>query len=40
MELAGAVMELARSGRSDRMNRAQELLEQTKREIYAMLAEE
>ncbi|MFM2304172.1 MAG: hypothetical protein RLZZ135_1582 [Cyanobacteriota bacterium] len=40
MELAGAVMQVARSGRFDRMNRAQELLERTKREIYAMLAEE
>jgi DNA-binding PadR family transcriptional regulator len=40
MELAGAVMQVARSGNSDRMNRVKELLERTKREIYAMLAEE
>ncbi|XGV94630.1 MAG: PadR family transcriptional regulator [Leptolyngbya sp. BL-A-14] len=40
MELAGAVMQVARSGNSDRMNRVKELLERTKREIYAILAEE
>ena len=40
MELAGAVMQVARSGRSERMNRVKELLERTKREIYAILAEE
>ncbi|MBW4523096.1 MAG: PadR family transcriptional regulator [Scytolyngbya sp. HA4215-MV1] len=40
MELAGAVMQVARSGNSDRINRAKELLERTKREIYAILAEE
>jgi DNA-binding PadR family transcriptional regulator len=40
MELAGAVMQVARSGQSERMNRVKELLERTKREIYAMLAEE
>ncbi len=39
-ELAGAVMQSARSGNSDRMNRVKELLERTKREIYAILAEE
>lgn len=40
MELAGAVMQVARSGNSDRMSRVKELLERTKREIYAILAEE
>ncbi|HEY9627821.1 MAG TPA: PadR family transcriptional regulator [Coleofasciculaceae cyanobacterium] len=40
IELAGAVMQVARSGNSDRINRVKELLERTKREIYAMLAEE
>lgn len=40
MELAGAVIQVARSGNSDRMNRVKELLERTKREIYAILAEE
>lgn len=40
MELAGAVMQVARSGNSDRINRVKELLERTRREIYAMLAEE
>lgn len=40
MELAGAVMQVARSGNSDRMNRVKELLERARREIYAMLAEE
>lgn len=40
MELAGAVMQVARSGNSDRMNRVKELLDRTKREIYAMLAED
>lgn len=40
MELAGAVIQVARSGSSDRMNRVKELLERTKREIYAILAEE
>ena len=39
-ELAGAVMQVARSGNSDRMNRVKQLLERTKREIYALLAEE
>ncbi len=38
-ELAAAVMQVARSGNVERMNRVRELLEQTKREIYAMLAE-
>jgi DNA-binding PadR family transcriptional regulator len=40
MELASAVMQVARSGNSDRINRVKELLERTKREIYAILAEE
>lgn len=40
MELAGAVIQVARSGNSERMNRVKELLERTKREIYAILAEE
>lgn len=40
MELAGAVMQVGRSGQSERMNRVKELLERTKRETYAMLAEE
>jgi DNA-binding PadR family transcriptional regulator len=39
-ELAGAVFQVARGGNSDRMNRVRELLERTKREIYAILAEE
>ncbi|MBH8550895.1 PadR family transcriptional regulator [Nostocaceae cyanobacterium CENA357] len=38
-ELAAAVMQVARSGNVERMNLVRELLEQTKREIYAMLAE-
>ena len=40
MELAGAVMQVARSGNSERINQVKELLEQTKREIYAILASE
>jgi DNA-binding PadR family transcriptional regulator len=40
MELAGAVMQVARSGNSAKMSRAQRLLEQVKRDIYALLAEE
>lgn len=39
-ELAGAVIQVARSGNSDRMSRVKELLERTKREIYAILSEE
>lgn len=39
MELAGAVMQVARSGSSDKMSRALELLEQAKRDIYSILAE-
>jgi DNA-binding PadR family transcriptional regulator len=39
-DLAGAVIQVARSGNSDRMHRVKELLDRTKREIYAMLAEE
>jgi DNA-binding PadR family transcriptional regulator len=40
MELAGAVTQVARSGRSERIDRVKVILERTKREIYAMLAEE
>jgi DNA-binding PadR family transcriptional regulator len=40
MELASAVIQVARSGNSDRMSRVKGLLERTKREIYAILAEE
>jgi DNA-binding PadR family transcriptional regulator len=40
MDLAGAVMQVARSGRSERIDRVKALLDRTKREIYAMLAEE
>jgi len=40
MELASAVIQVARSGNSNRMSRVQGLLERTKREIYAILAEE
>jgi len=39
-ELAGAVFQVARSGNVDRINRVRELLDRTKREIYAILAEE
>jgi DNA-binding PadR family transcriptional regulator len=39
-ELAGTVIQVARGGNSDRINRVKELLERTKREIYAILAEE
>lgn len=39
-ELAGAVMQVARSGNADRMNRVRELLDRAKRDIYAMLSEE
>ena len=39
-ELAGAVIQVARSGNSDQMNRVRELLERTKRDIYAILAAE
>ncbi|MDZ7958431.1 MAG: PadR family transcriptional regulator [Aulosira sp. DedQUE10] len=38
-ELAGAVVQVARSGNVERMNRVRELLENAKREIYAILAE-
>ncbi|MCY7274365.1 MAG: hypothetical protein LH702_11655 [Phormidesmis sp. CAN_BIN44] len=38
-ELAAVVMQVARSGNLDRMNRVRELLDQVKREIYLMLAE-
>jgi DNA-binding PadR family transcriptional regulator len=39
MELAGAVMQVAKSGDSEQISRAQALLEQTKRDIYTILAE-
>lgn len=39
-ELAGAVMQVARSGNTDRMSRVRELLDRTKRDIYALLSEE
>jgi DNA-binding PadR family transcriptional regulator len=39
MELADAVMQVARSGNSNHMNQVKELLERTKRETYAILAE-
>jgi DNA-binding PadR family transcriptional regulator len=38
-ELAAAVMQVARSGNVERINRVRELLEQVKREIYAILAQ-
>ncbi|MBW4505493.1 MAG: PadR family transcriptional regulator [Scytonematopsis contorta HA4267-MV1] len=38
-ELSAVVMQVARNGNTVRMNRVRELLEQTKRDIYAMLAE-
>jgi DNA-binding PadR family transcriptional regulator len=38
-ELAAVVMQVARSGNMERINRVRELLEQVKREIYAILAE-
>ncbi|MDF0552805.1 hypothetical protein [Kamptonema sp. UHCC 0994] len=38
-ELAGAVMQVARGGNVERMNRVRELLDQVKRDIYAILAE-
>ncbi|PSB35569.1 PadR family transcriptional regulator [Stenomitos frigidus] len=39
-ELAGAVMQVARSGNTDRMQRVRELLERAKRDIYTLLSEE
>ncbi|MBD6616470.1 PadR family transcriptional regulator [Komarekiella sp. 'clone 1'] len=38
-ELAGIMVQVARSGNVDRINRVRGLLEQVKREIYAILAE-
>ncbi|RCJ27109.1 PadR family transcriptional regulator [Nostoc minutum NIES-26] len=38
-ELAAVVVQVARSGNVERINRVRELLEQVKREIYAMLSE-
>ncbi|MEG4347264.1 PadR family transcriptional regulator [Microcoleus sp. A003_D6] len=38
-ELAAAVMQVARSGNVERINRVRELLEQVKRDIYGILAE-
>lgn len=39
-DLAAAVMQVARSGNTERMSRVRDRLEQVKREIYAILAEE
>jgi len=39
-DLAAAVMQVARSGNPERMSRVRDRLEQVKREIYAILAEE
>lgn len=39
MELAGAVMQIAKSSDSEQISRAQELLDQAKRGIYAILSE-
>jgi len=39
MELAGAVMQIAKGGNSEQISRAQELLNQAKRDIYTILAE-
>jgi DNA-binding PadR family transcriptional regulator len=38
-ELAGAVMQVARSGNVERINRVRDLLAEVKREIYGILAE-
>jgi DNA-binding PadR family transcriptional regulator len=38
-ELAAVVVQVARSGNMERINRVRELLEQVKREIYAIMAE-
>ncbi|MCL1475811.1 PadR family transcriptional regulator [Argonema antarcticum] len=38
-ELASLVVQVARSGDTERINRVRELLEQVKREIYALLAQ-
>ncbi|WP_026100269.1 PadR family transcriptional regulator [Fortiea contorta] len=38
-ELASVVVQVARSGNVERMNRVKELLEEVKREIYAILAQ-
>ncbi|WP_445635292.1 PadR family transcriptional regulator [Nostoc sp. DSM 114161] len=38
-ELAGVVVQVARSGNVERINRVRELLDRVKREIYAILAE-
>lgn len=40
MALSTAVMQVARSGDLDRVNRAREILNQVKREIYMLLAED
>lgn len=40
MELSAAVMQVARSGNLDRINRVRESLNRVKREIYTILAEE
>lgn len=39
MELAGAVMQIAKSGDAEQISRAKELLEQAKRGIYTILSE-
>lgn len=39
-ELSGAVMQVARSGNLERINRVREILNRVKREIYNILAEE
>jgi DNA-binding PadR family transcriptional regulator len=39
VELASVITQVARSGNVERISRVRELLEQTKREIYAMLSE-
>ncbi len=39
-DVGAAVMQVARSGNSDKVNRAREILNRVKREIYSILAEE
>ncbi len=39
-ELKGAVMQVGRSGNSDKISRVRELLNRVKREIYTILSEE
>lgn len=40
MELGGAVMQAARSGKVERVTKVREILERAKREIYSLLSEE